>query len=191
MILTRAFLTLLSFVSLAASLWCQSAPSNLPKNVKEVLQKSVAGGERAILAIGEAMPADRFSFTPTNGSFAGVRTFAQMLKHVAVDNYLNGAALLDEKPPVEIGTHENGPDSLTQKDAVLKFVRDSFVYLHKGVATVNERNLLQAVAYPGGGEVTRLTVVMAASAHPWDLYGQMVEYLRMNGIDPQKISSRK
>jgi hypothetical protein len=50
---------------------------------------------------------------------------------------------------------------------------------------VTEKNLVQAVTYPGGGQVTRLTVVLAASAHPWDLYGQMVEYLRINGIDPQ------
>ena len=163
----------------------QSASANLPKTVTEVLDKSVEGGERAVLALGQMMPANRYSFTPTSGEFAGVRNFGQMLKHVAVDNYVNGAALLQETPPVQVGLRENGPDSLSDKDAILKFVRDSFVYLHRGVATVNERNLMQMVSYPDGGQVNRLTVVMAASAHPWDLYGQMIEYLRMNGINPQ------
>jgi hypothetical protein len=108
-----------------------------------------------------------------------------MVKHVAADNYVDGAALLGETPPAELGAHENGPDSLTDKDAVLRFVRNSFVYPHKAVRTVTEKNLMQAVTFPGGGQVTRLTGVMAASAHPWDLYGQMVECLRVNGIDPQ------
>jgi hypothetical protein len=34
--------------------------------------------------------------------------------------------------------------------------------------------------------VPRLSVVTAAISHPWDIYGQMIEYLRMNGIDPEK-----
>jgi hypothetical protein len=163
----------------------QSPHPDLPKTVTEALDKSIAGGEKAVLAMAQAMPADRYSFTPTTGEFKGVRNFAQMVKHVAADNYVDGAALLGETPPVEIGTHENGPDSLTDKDAILKFVRNSFVYLHKAVRTVTEKNLMETVALSDGGHVTRRTVVMAASAHPWDLRGQMVEYLRMNGIDPQ------
>ena len=159
--------------------------ANLPKTVAEACDRSVAGSERAIVAIARAMPEDRYSFSPTVGEFKGVRNFAQMLKHVAVDNYVNGAALLRENPPIEVGAHENGPDSLAGKEEILKFVQDSFAYLHKAVQTVTEKTLMQAVDYPGGGQVTRLTVVLAASAHPWDLYGQMVEYLRMNGIDPQ------
>ena len=170
---------------IGTDLCSQNASANHPKTVTETLDKSIAGAERAVLAIGQMMPADRYSFAPKNGEFTGVRNFAQMLKHVAVDNYVNGAALLGEAPPVEVGNHENGPDSLIGKDAILKFVRDSFVYLHRAVATVNEKNLMQRVSYPGGGQVNRLTVVMAASAHPWDLYGQMIEYLRMNGINPQ------
>ena len=181
----KAYLCLMATIFATNGLWAQNAPSSLPKTVNEVFDKSVAGAEKAVLAIAQAMPADRYSFAPAAGEFKGVRNFAQMLKHVAVDNYLNGAALLGETPPVEVGNHENGPDSLIDKDAVLKFVQDSFAYLHKGVRIVTEKNLMQPVSYPGGGQVTRLTVVMAASAHPWDLYGQMVEYLRMNGIDPQ------
>jgi hypothetical protein len=41
------------------------------------------------------------------------------------------------------------------------------------------------VDYPGGGRVSRLAVVAAAISDSWDIYGQMIEYLRMNGIDPQ------
>ena len=80
-------------------LWSQSASTNQPKTVTETLDESIFGAERAVLGLGHLMPADRYSFTPTNGEFTGVRNFAQMLKHVAVDNYVNGAALLGETPP--------------------------------------------------------------------------------------------
>jgi hypothetical protein len=45
---------------------------------------------------------------------------------------------------------------------------------------------MEVVELPEGGRVPRLSVVTAAISHPWDIYGQMIEYLRMNGIDPQK-----
>jgi hypothetical protein len=157
-----------------------------PTSVVEIFEQSVSGPERATVALAEKMPDSFYNFVPTRGEFKGVRTFAQLAKHIAVDNYMNGAALLKEKPPIEPGQHEDGPDSVSTKAEVIKFLRESFIYLHKGVGTVNEKNLMEQVDYPGGGRVPRLSVVTAAISHPWDIYGQMIEYLRMNGIDPQK-----
>jgi hypothetical protein len=69
----------------------------------------------------------------------------------------------------------------------MKFLGDSFEYLEKAVNTVTEKNLMESVKDPwGGGELPRLLFVNSGISHPWDLYGQMVEYLRMNGIDPQR-----
>ncbi len=156
-----------------------------PKTVTEVFDRSVSGPERACLSVAKVMPENRYAFVPTDGEFKGVRSFAQLAKHIAVDNYLAGAALLGEKPPVDPSIHENGPDTVQTKAQVMKFLADSFTYLHRGIATVNEKNLMQEVDYHGGARVTRLAVVTSAISHPWDLYGQMIEYLRMNGIDPQ------
>jgi hypothetical protein len=97
------------------------------------------------------MPESGYSFVPTQGEFKGVRTFAQLAKHIAVPNYQMGAALLREKVPIEPGPHKNGPDSLHSKAEVVKFLRESFIYLQKGIATVNERNLLEVVELPEGG----------------------------------------
>jgi hypothetical protein len=157
-----------------------------PILVGEVFDRSVDGPEQATLALAEKMPESRYNFVPTQGEFKGVRTFAQLARHIAVANYQMGAALLQEKVPINPGPHNNGPDSLRSKADVIKFLRDSFVYLHKGIATVNEHTLMEVVELPEGGRVPRLSVVTAAIAHPWDIYGQMIEYLRMNGIDPQE-----
>ena len=157
-----------------------------PTSVVEVFDRSVDGPELATLAMAEKMPESLYSFVPTRGEFKAVRTFAQLAKHIAVANYQMGAVLLREKVAIEPGPHDNGPDSLRTKADVVKFLQESFVYLHKGIATVNEHNLLEVVELPEGGRVPRLSVVTAAIAHPWDIYGQMTEYVRMNGIDPQK-----
>jgi len=157
-----------------------------PTSVVEVFDRSVDGPEHATLAMAEKMPESLYNFVPTRGEFKGVRTFAELVEHISAANYQMGAALLREKMPIELGPHSNGPDSLSSKADVVKFLRESFVYLHKGIATVNEHNLLEVVELPEGGRVPRLSVVTAAIAHPWDIYGQMIEYLRMNGIDPQK-----
>jgi len=156
------------------------------KTATEIFQQSVSGPEHATLRLAEAMPEANYSFVPTNGKFGGVRSFAQLAKHIAVDNYMMGAALLGEGVPVEVGVHENGPDGINSKTQVTKFLRDSFLYLHKAVDTVDQKNLMESVSYQGFA-LPRLAVVNAAISHPWDIYGQMIEYLRMSGIDPQHL----
>ncbi len=132
----------------------------------------------------EAMPDDKFNFAPTQGEFKGVRTFAQQVKHIAAVNYMFGAAILSEKPPVELGS-ENGPDSMTSKADCVKFLKDSFDYLQKALNSVNESNVMGEVPSPfGPNKMTRLRLMLIATSHPFDHYGQMVVYLRMNGIIP-------
>ena len=170
-----------------AALSAQTTNPREFRTVTQVFDGSVSGAERAITAAAAALPEDRDSFVPSSGEFKGVRSFLQMVKHIAVDNYMNGAALLGEKVPIEIGEHENGPDSVRTKTAVVGFLKDSFAYLHKAIRTIDEKNLMSPAKDPWGGEqLPRLLFVTAGIAHPWDLYGQMVEYLRMNGIDPQR-----
>jgi hypothetical protein len=159
----------------------------LPETVTEEFAKANGAIETAVISLAEAMPEDKYSFVPTNGQYKGVRSFAQLVKHVAVDNYVDAAALLREKPPIDVGAHENGPDATKSKAQILQFVRDSFAYMQKAIRTVNQDNLMEPIQFPAGASDTipRLRIVDAAMAHPWDIYGQMIEYLRMTGIDPQ------
>jgi DinB superfamily len=170
-------LLLLSGIALA-----QAAKSD-PRTVSEVLDRSVTGIESEFVSAADAMPADKYSFAPTSGEFKGVRTFEQQVKHVAAVNYMLGAGILGEKPPVEGG--ENGPDSVKSKTDIIKYLKDSFAYLHKAVGTVNEKNQVASIKSPfGDGNATRLGLAVGSVGHCSDHYGQMVEYLRMNGIIP-------
>jgi DinB superfamily len=162
----------------------QAAKAEERKTVTQVLHASVSDVEGEFVPAAEAMPEDKYSFAPTSGAFKGVRTFAQQVKHVAAVNYIIGASILVEKPPVELGG-ENGPDTIASKADIVKFLKDSFAYLHKAVGSVNEKNMTEPIKYPfGKGNTTRLYMATLGVGHCFDHYGQMVEYLRMNSIIP-------
>src|SRR5580700_3483664 len=175
-----------SVLLLASTGLCQAQDAKPAdhRTVAQVLDRSVTGVENEFVPAADAMPEDKYSFVPTNGEFKGVRSFAQQVKHVAAVNYLVGAAILEEKPPVDLGS-ENGPDSLKTKADIVKFIKDSYVYAHKAVATITPDNYIGEVPSPfGKGKSTRLGLAVLITAHSFDHYGQMVEYLRMNGIVP-------
>ncbi|MBZ5598580.1 MAG: DinB family protein [Acidobacteriia bacterium] len=164
--------------------WGQTPASTEHRSVSQVLDRGVAGVEQEFVPAADAMPEDKYSFAPTSGEFKGVRTFAQQIKHVAAVNYIFGAAILQEKAPVDLGG-ENGPDPIRTKADILKFLKDSFAYAHKAVASIDEKTLTDPIKSPfGEGSTTRLGMATAIPAHCFDHYGQMVEYLRMNGLIP-------
>jgi len=154
------------------------------KTVAQVLDSGIKIIEGDFVPAAEAMPEEKYGFAPTNGEFKGVRTFAEQIKHVAAINYIVAASILGEKPPVDTNG-EKGPDSVKSKADILKFLKDSFAYAHKSVATISDANALEPIPNPFGKEkTTRLSLGSAFAWHGFDHYGQMVEYLRMNGIVP-------
>ncbi len=180
----RVLPALLLLAAFSGSGFAQAAKADEHRTVAQVLDKSLSNAESEFVSASDAMPEDKYSFAPTNGEFKGVRTFADQVKHVAAVNYIFGAAILGEKPPVDTG-EENGPASVKSKADIMKFLKDSFVYTHKAMNSIDEKNLVAPIKNPfGEGSATRLGIAMIAVAHPFDHYGQMVEYLRMNGIVP-------
>ena len=161
------------------------ASSDQKRTFAMVIDRTLTGIEKEFVPAADAMPEDKFNFAPTNGEFKGVRTFAEQIKHVAATNYMIGAAILGEKPPLDLGKGENGPDNITSKADVVKFLKDSFAYAHKAANSIDENNVLGLVQPPWGtNKVSRMGLTLILVSHPFDHYGQMVEYLRMNGIIP-------
>ena len=150
-----------------------------------VLNKQLSGVEGELVPAAEAMPADKFSFAPSQGEFKSVRNFGSQIKHIAAVNYILGAAILGTKPPAEAGEGEDGPATVKSKDEIAKYLKDSFAYAHKALESITEANVLVPIKGPfGPGMTTRLGLAVITISHPFDHYGQVVEYLRMNGIVP-------
>ena len=120
---------------------------------------------------------------PPGSDYKGVRTFGEQLKHVAASNYLIWSPITGEKPPDTVNDGK-GPDNMKAKAEIIKYLKDSFAFGHKSVATLNSSNLVEPITSSSGRPTTRLFLATFAAAHAFDHYGQMVEYLRMNGIVP-------
>jgi len=141
--------------------------------------------EHELVPLAEAMPADKYGFAPTQGQFTGVRTFAQQVTHAAYVIYRMSAAILDEKNPSETDANENGPAALKTKGQIVQYLKDAFAYGHKAMRSLTNANQMDLVKSPfGQNRTARVFMASLMMWHSFDHYGQMVVYLRMNGIIP-------
>jgi uncharacterized damage-inducible protein DinB len=175
-------------ISAAAALRSAAEPGVA---ISEALDFWVRNTEKEVVSAAQAMPERKYGFAPTMGEFSGVRTFAQQLKHLAANNYRMAARILGQ-PATPDQEAEIGPDTVRSKAEIVDYVKGSFDALHRSVATITIENAATPVFQPrigSGQQNTRVQFAVDAVAHSYDHYGQIVEYLRMNGIVPP--SSRR
>lgn len=184
----RLVTLLFFFVGFAAA---QTSTTSATPTLSEVLDAWVTNVEKEVLPAAAALTEEKFSFAPTGGVFQGVRTFGGQVKHLAAANYQIGAKILGEDPPH--GEHgEEAPVTVRTKAEIMEYLRGSFEYLRHAMNAITEDTLLQPI--PGAKGIwqrTRLGWAIDAVAHSYDHYGQMVEYLRLNGVIPPASRSRR
>jgi len=147
--------------------------------------------EYEVRSAAEAMPEDKWDFRPSPGMFknekpdfgpAEVRTFREQVKHVACANFAFAAELDGAKPPE--GCDKEGPSSAHTRAELLTYLRDSFAALNKSLNTITVKNMFDPMHGPYATPNTRLGLAGICVWHNADHYGQMVIYLRLNGIVP-------
>jgi uncharacterized damage-inducible protein DinB len=173
---SRAFV-FLSLISLNPLAFSQRS-----LNVSQAIDFWISNAEKDVVSAADAMPEEKFSFAPVAGRYTGARTFAQQIKHLAANNYRMAAYIFTHTPTADQEA-ETGPEAVRTKAEIMDYVRGSFAALHGAVASINEQNEVQPLNRTGR-QNTRLQLAIDAVAHSYDHYGQMVEYLRMNGVVP-------
>lgn len=173
----------LALVSMALVTWghpvgAQSTPDPMAQSMTPMF----AMIERSFVALAEAMPADRYDFRPTDGAFEGARSFGEQVKHVACSNFAFFNEVEGLEPPAGCAT--GGPTSAATKSELVAYLRESFTYGKGVLQGTTPDNALQPTQGPYGGASTRLTLITLAVWHASDHYGQLVVYLRMNGLVP-------
>jgi hypothetical protein len=165
-----------------------SAPQQAqqPPTVASVLDSFYGIIERQVVSAADAMPEDKYSFAPTSGEFKGVRTFAEEVKHIGFANHLFFGPLVGENIDVKsLEQNTNGPAELKTKAEIVQYLKDSFALGHRAIATINSENQVTLLPKPVLPFLnTRLAIANIGAWHAGDHYGQIVEYLRMNGIIP-------
>ena len=158
-----------------------------PASLTSACERQLKGIEKNIVDAAEAMPEDKFDFSPENltvpgSAFKGVRTFAAQVKHLAADNFIIWSPVTGDPLPEDI-KDSNGPKDLKTKAEIVKFLKDSFALGHRAVGILTAKNAMDMVSLRGN-KLPRLDLAFYAMTHANDHYGQMVVYLRLCGVVP-------
>jgi uncharacterized damage-inducible protein DinB len=150
--------------------------------------------ESDILTTAEAMPADKFNFSPEGleikeANFKGVRTFGGQILHLATDNIFMWSAITGD--PVRTDIEDvNGPKNLKTKKEIIDYLKSSFAIGRRAIATLTNQNVMNMIDYMWR-KLPRLDLAFYALTHSNEHYGQMVVYLRMCGITPPPTLNQK
>lgn len=144
--------------------------------------KTLSGGaqalhgqtKQAIVGAAEKMSAEDYSFAPATG----IRTFGQLVGHVADAQYAFCSAASGEVNP-GLGIEK----SKTTKADLVSALKDAMAFCDKAYASTTDANAAQVVKF-FGGERTRLNVLSFNSMHNYEHYGNMVTYMRIKGLVP-------
>lgn len=165
---SRAFVALAVLISLSI---LTANPATVPANAAGEYAKHFGALSKLSVAVAQAMPAEQYDFRPHPESM----NFGQLISHIAVTNYQFCAGLKDSDPP--------SMPSPTEKDAVVKFLSDSFNYCSTVIPSLTEEQLGRAHDSPDGRLPGR-EILLAMYVHVAHHRGQAEIYLRDNGIKP-------
>lgn len=188
----------LSFAQSSGSSSSSTQASTAAPTIASTLNGQLRGIEREIMGAAEAVPEDKFDFSPGTSNIPGdfktpepVRTMSEQLKHIGDALEAYSAGIMGQKPPSSSG--ENGPKNIKTKQEVIDYLKGSFAKAHSAIDTITAQNATEEMPSPFGGnrKVTRLNLAVQMIGHSNNHYGQIIEYLRMNGIVPPESQPRK
>ena len=152
--------------------------------ISDAIRDGWDGAKRNLTRATEAMPEARFNFKPVEP----VRTYGQIVAHVAGANYIFCAAARGEKAPY---AEDHFEKTATTKAAIAKALADSIAYCDVAYKSLNDRGAAEMVAAPfGSGKAARASALIGNTGHLQEHYGNLVTYLRINGIVPPSSSGQ-
>ncbi len=191
-------LSAMSFAQTSGSSSSSAQTSTAAPTIASILNNQLRSIEREIMGAADAVPADKFDFSPGTANIPGdfktpspVRTMGEQFKHIgdALEAYSSG--IMGQKAPTNSG--ENGPKNIKSKQDVIDYLKGAFAKAHSAIDTITDQNATEEIASPFGGtrKVTRLALAVGMVGHSNNHYGQIIEYLRMNSIVPPESQPRK
>ncbi|HLW54235.1 MAG TPA: DinB family protein [Candidatus Angelobacter sp.] len=176
----RCCIVVAALLMIATAAGAQSRPAP-PKTIPDSINVIWKSMEQDFTSLADAMPEDKWSFRPAQGEFKDARSFGEQVKHVACANEAWAKQMAGEKPPARCDL--GGPNPAKTKAEIMAYLRASFAMVDSAIADTSADNLL----HPNPGQYwgpNRLSALTATVWHISDHYGQLVVYVRMNGIVP-------
>ncbi|MBI4444106.1 MAG: DinB family protein [Acidobacteria bacterium] len=171
----KTFLLLGTIVLVASQVATAADP------VQEQLQKQWEATRNQITTIAQAVPEDKYDYKPT----PEVRSFRELLLHIVGEQYTFMGFVAGEK-------NDNSRfASMKTRAEFLKALSESYDYGAKVLAGMTDQKLLETVPFMGGQQAARLFVVISNLKDNHEHYGNLVTYLRLNGIVPPRTAARQ
>jgi uncharacterized damage-inducible protein DinB len=173
----KGYLSVMLLAGAVVSVASAQAPAT-GNPISQAIRDEWNGVKQDIVKSAAVMPADKYGFKPV----ASVRSYGQILAHIAGANYIFCAAAKGEKAPHAEDEFEK---SATTAPAIAKALQESIAYCDGAYAALDDRRAAETVNAPfGSGKTARASTLMGNTGHLQEHYGNLVTYLRMNGLVP-------
>jgi uncharacterized damage-inducible protein DinB len=165
------------FILAASGAWAQTGANPMVAGSKVFYSMA----KQDILRSAEKVPEDKYSFRPTDS----VRTVGQLFAHVADGQYemCGGAAGKDDNKNVE--------QTAKSKPEIIAALKTAFAYCDAIYSDMTDAKAAELISAGGGAKITRLAMLDFNVAHTMEHYGNLVTYMRIQGIVPPSSEPRK
>jgi hypothetical protein len=141
-------------------------PDDIAKSIAQSVSGTLQFAEVNFLGVAEAMPEDKYFYISAGGNFDGIRSFGEQVKHVACAQFAFFNEFEGKKPPEDC--EKGGHDPAKTKAELIKYLRDSFDYSNRVLATLTANNALDRVEGRYAGPNTKLGISVIAVWHITD-----------------------
>ena len=136
------------------------------------------GIKNNLTKMAEKMPEEHYAFKAT----ADVRTFGQLIGHVADSQARTCSLVLGAQPPASAA-------SKTAKADLVAALKDSFAICDKAFDTLTDAKANEMITM-GQRQRTRLGALVGTVSHSNEEYGYMAVYMRLKGVVPPSSEGR-
>jgi uncharacterized damage-inducible protein DinB len=178
-IVCTGFVVVLSIPTMALSGEQSQPPSTAAGNsISQAIKTAWDGAKRNLKESADQMPEPDYAFKPTEQ----VRTFGQILAHVAGANYVFCSAARGEKSPFEEDQFEKNAKT---KPEIVKALTESLAYCDAAYVKLTDKTAAETVAMPFSmGSQARASALILNAGHLQEHYGNLVTYFRIKGMVP-------
>lgn len=162
----------------ASACLAQSAGSQNP--VTDTVRQRLARQSKILVATAEAMPADKYSYKPTEGNM----TFGHLMTHITDANNFVCSKIAGQEHKSDVKDSEG-------KDKIVAAMKESMDFCTKAMDGVKDADLGQEVEMFGGRKAPKAAAVIELPVDWADHYGAAAIYLRLNGILPPTAAMRQ
>lgn len=182
----RALLSALAMGLLVAALPVAApvAAQDRPAGARGEVLGSIADAEQKMIALAEAIPAEKYTWRPAEG----VRSVSELFLHMVSANY--GIPRVWGAAPPEGFTPQGFERSTTDKAAIIEHLRRSFAHCRSAVLAMADADLDKPLRMFGNDTTQRGALILLAG-HAREHLGQAIAYARVNGVVPPWTAARQ